>query len=109
MTPGKWGAASDYPETAIERLAAAPADDGPLIREIWLLRLRALLAQAQGDQIGYRDCMDRYGDMAKSLGFGGISSGPRRCRDRGWAGIRASCPRSCLSQATLGSSAHVTA
>ena len=36
-------------EAAIERLAAAPADEGLVIREIWLLRLRALLARAQGD------------------------------------------------------------
>ena len=31
-------------EAAIERLASAPADDGLVLREIWLLRLRALLA-----------------------------------------------------------------
>jgi hypothetical protein len=29
---------------------AAPADDGLVIREIWLLRLRALLIKAEGDQ-----------------------------------------------------------
>ena len=33
-------------EAAIERLASAPADDGLVLREIWLLRLRALLARA---------------------------------------------------------------
>ena len=33
-------------EAAIERLAAAPADDGLVMRDIWLLRLRALLARA---------------------------------------------------------------
>jgi hypothetical protein len=32
---------------AIDRLAAAPADGGPGPHEIWLLRLRALLARAQ--------------------------------------------------------------
>src|SRR5437763_403123 len=36
-------------EAAIARLADAPADDGLVIREIWLLRSRALLARAQGD------------------------------------------------------------
>ena len=30
-------------EAAIDRLAAAQADNGLVIREIWLLRLRALL------------------------------------------------------------------
>ena len=36
-------------EAAIDRLASAPADDGLVIRDIWLLRLRALLARANGD------------------------------------------------------------
>ena len=57
-------------ESAIERLAAAPADDGFAIREIWLLRLRALLAQARGDPV-HADLRDRYRDMARSLGFEG--------------------------------------
>jgi class 3 adenylate cyclase len=58
-------------EAAIERLATAPADDGLVTREIWLLRLRALLARAHGDATAYRDYRDRYRDMAKSLGFEG--------------------------------------
>ena len=58
-------------EAAIERLAAAPADEGLVIREIWLLRMRALLARAQGDEAAYRDYRDRYRAMATSLGFEG--------------------------------------
>jgi hypothetical protein len=58
-------------EAAIERLAAAPADDGLVIRETWLLRMRALLARAHGDETGYRDYRDRYRDMARTLGFEG--------------------------------------
>jgi AAA ATPase domain len=58
-------------EAAIERLAAAPADEGLVIREIWLLRLRALLATAHGDDARYRDYRDRYRAMATSLGFEG--------------------------------------
>ena len=58
-------------EAAIERLAAAPADEGLVIHEIRLLRLRALLANARGDETGYRDYRDRYRDMATSLGFEG--------------------------------------
>jgi hypothetical protein len=58
-------------EAAIERLAAAPADQGLVIRDIWLLRLRALLARAHGDDVGYREYRDRYRDMAKTLGFEG--------------------------------------
>jgi hypothetical protein len=58
-------------EAAIIRLADAPADDGPVIREIWLLRLRALLARARGDEVAYRDYRDRYRAMASELGFEG--------------------------------------
>ena len=58
-------------EAAITRLADAPADDGLVIREIWLLRLRALLARANGDDTAYRDYRDRYRAMATSLGFEG--------------------------------------
>jgi class 3 adenylate cyclase len=56
---------------AIERLAAAPAEEGLVIREIWLLRLRALLARAHGDAAAYAHFRDRYRDMAKTLGFEG--------------------------------------
>ena len=58
-------------EAAIERLAAAPADEGLAVRDIWLLRLRALLAHAHGDEAGYRGYRDRYRAMATSLGFEG--------------------------------------
>jgi hypothetical protein len=58
-------------EAAITILAEAPADDGLVIREIWLLRLRALLARARGDDIAYRRYRDRYPDMARTLGYEG--------------------------------------
>ena len=50
---------------------AAPTDDGLVIREVWLLRMRALLARAHGDDTAYRDYRDRYREMATSLGFEG--------------------------------------
>jgi class 3 adenylate cyclase len=67
------GAESDVAEAeaAIERLAAAPAEEGLAVRDIWLLRLRALLARAHGDTTAYTDFRDRYRDMANSLGFEG--------------------------------------
>jgi adenylate cyclase len=67
------GGDSDLEEAqaAIDRLAAAPTDPGYVLHEIWLLRLRALLAQAHGDEAGYRDYRDRYRAMARSLGFEG--------------------------------------
>jgi hypothetical protein len=58
-------------EAAITRLADAPADEGLVIREVWLLRLRALLAQAVGDETAYRDYRDRYRALATELGFEG--------------------------------------
>jgi hypothetical protein len=58
-------------EAAIERLAAAPADEGLVIRDIWLLRLRALLARARRDDAAYADLRDRYRAMARTLGFEG--------------------------------------
>ena len=53
-------------QTAIERLAAAPFDI--VDRQIWLLRLRALLAGARGDEAGQRDLLKRHRAMATSLG-----------------------------------------
>jgi class 3 adenylate cyclase len=66
------GAEGDLAEAqeAIDRLANLPAD-GSAIREITLLRLRALVARARGDEAGYRDYRDRYRRMAESLGFEG--------------------------------------
>ena len=67
------GAESDVAEAeaAIERLAAAPVDEGLVTRDIWLLRLRALLVRAHGDDARYREYRDRYRDMARTLGFEG--------------------------------------
>jgi hypothetical protein len=65
-------------EAAIERLAeapierlASPTDGSFAVREIWLLRLRALLARAHGDVASYAHLRDRYRDMARTLGFEG--------------------------------------
>jgi adenylate cyclase len=58
-------------QTAVDRLAAAPTDPGFVINEIWLRRLRALLAQAEGDDALYCDFRDRYRKMATELGFEG--------------------------------------
>ena len=58
-------------EAAVERLATAPADESLVMRDVWMLRLRALLARAHGDDTAYRDYRDRYRDMARTLGFEG--------------------------------------
>jgi hypothetical protein len=81
------GAESDLAEaeSAIERLAATPADEGLVIREIWLLRLRALLTRARGDDVAYWDLVNRYRAMAESLGFEGHMAWAEKLRegDRG--------------------------
>jgi adenylate cyclase len=58
-------------QVAIDRLAAVPTDPGFVLHELPLLRLRALLARARGDEAGYRELRDRYRSMATSLGFEG--------------------------------------
>ena len=58
-------------ETAIERLAAAKADDDLAMHRVWLLRLRTLLAKAQGDAAKYARLRDNYRDMARALEFDG--------------------------------------
>ena len=58
-------------EAAVERLAAAPTEDGAAVRDIWLLRMRALMARAHRDDAAYADLRDRYRDMARTLGFEG--------------------------------------
>jgi hypothetical protein len=58
-------------EAAIDRLAAAPVDEGLVIRDAWLLRMRALVARAHGDETAYCDYLHRYRNMAKTLGFEG--------------------------------------
>ncbi len=55
----------------IDRLAAVPTEPGFVVNDIWLLRMRALAAQARGDEKAYRDYRDRYRAMANSLGFEG--------------------------------------
>ncbi|MFI5510665.1 ATP-binding protein [Mycobacterium sp. NPDC051804] len=58
-------------QATIDRLATVPTEPGFVLYEIWLLRLRALLALADGDGATYRDQRDRYRKMATELGFDG--------------------------------------
>ena len=79
------GAESDLAEaeSAIERLAATPADEGLVIREIWLLRLRALLTRARGDDVdlpGLGESLSRDGGIAWLRRTHRLGEGA----DRGW-------------------------
>jgi hypothetical protein len=85
-------------EAATERLAAAPADDGLALRDIWLLRLRALLARAQGDQARVIGTIAiATATWRERLASRGISRGPTQCHDgrRDWRACVA--PEGCLS------------
>ena len=67
------GAEGDLAEAqeAIDRLANLPADQGSAMVEITLLRLRALLARARGDDVAYRDLVRCYREKAESYAFEG--------------------------------------
>jgi adenylate cyclase len=56
---------------ATAKLAAVPTEPRFVLNEIWLLRLWALLAQADGVEVTYRDYRDRYRKMAADLDFEG--------------------------------------
>ena len=58
-------------EAVTDRMATAPLEMASIAGELWLLRLRALLADARGDVSGYRDHRDRYLATATALGFEG--------------------------------------
>jgi adenylate cyclase len=58
-------------QAAIDTLAAVPTDPGYVLNELPLLRMRALLARAQGDDEAYRGYRDRYRKMANDLDFQG--------------------------------------
>jgi class 3 adenylate cyclase len=58
-------------EAAIDRMEDLPVDFRWTARDIAVLRLRALLAQARGDESGYRGYRERYREMATALGFEG--------------------------------------
>ena len=60
---------------------AALTHDGVALRDIWLLRLRALLARADGDSAAYADFRDRYRDLARTLGFEGHIEGCQKSSD----------------------------
>jgi hypothetical protein len=61
----------DAARAAVARLAADPVEVGFLLHEVALLRLRALVARADGDPDGYRHWAERYLAVAISAGFAG--------------------------------------
>jgi class 3 adenylate cyclase len=73
LLDGPSGATGDklaQARAAIDRLATAAINGDSVIRDTWLVRLRALLARATGDG-RYRDLRDRYTEIATTHGFQG--------------------------------------
>ena len=58
-------------EAAIEKLAGTLPGSRWAVKDIFVLRLGALLARARGDEPAYRELRDRYREMANELGYEG--------------------------------------
>jgi len=63
--------ALDEAQAVIDRLAACNTDPGFLLYELALLRSRALVARAHGDEQAYAEFMLRHRETATSAGFDG--------------------------------------
>ncbi|OSC32545.1 cyclase [Mycobacterium vulneris] len=70
------GAVGDHHEAqaAIDRLAAVPTDPGFVLHELPLLRSRALLALAYGDESSCRSFMECHRAKAAAIGFEPLNS-----------------------------------
>jgi hypothetical protein len=81
------GADGDIAEAkaAIDTLAAVPTDPGYVLHELPLLRMRALLARAQGDETGYRDYRDRYRALVELNAATVYFSTSKKSADLMWA------------------------
>jgi hypothetical protein len=71
----------DEAQTAIDRLAATSVEPGFVFNELSLLRMRALVAHARGDDAAYPDFVSHYRGMAKRLASREISRWVRLCHD----------------------------
>jgi adenylate cyclase len=56
-------------QAAIDRLATVPTDPGFVLHELPLLRSRALLAHARGDESSYRNFLEQHRAKAAAAGF----------------------------------------
>jgi adenylate cyclase len=58
-------------QRATDRLAAVPTEPGFVLHQLPVLRLRALLARAHGDEPGYRQFLGHFAAKAREAGFEG--------------------------------------
>jgi adenylate cyclase len=61
-------------QRAIHALAAVPTEPGFVLHELPLLRLRALIARAHGDEAGYRQLVQRFAAKAHEARFEGCAA-----------------------------------
>lgn len=61
----------EHAQSVMNQLSAMRTDPEYVLHDITLLRLRALMAAARGDDAGYRENRSRYRAMAERLGFEG--------------------------------------
>jgi adenylate cyclase len=64
-------AAVSAAEDAVAQFIAFATGSGFVVFDVLVLQLRARIARADGDEVGYRDTVARYRAMANSLGFDG--------------------------------------
>jgi adenylate cyclase len=55
----------------IQRVTSVTSQLGLVLNDLWLLRMRAQVARARGDESAYQDLRNRYRRMAGELGFEG--------------------------------------
>jgi hypothetical protein len=70
-TPAAANAGLVEAEDEIEQLATAPASDGLMVRDVWLLRLCPLLARADSDAEVHADFRDGCRNSVRTVGFEG--------------------------------------
>ena len=68
----------DEAQAAIDRLAAVPTDPGFVLHELPLLRSRALLAQARGDEERLPRALDQHRAQAVAAGFDALMAAEAR-------------------------------
>jgi adenylate cyclase len=70
------GSAGDIEEAerTVDRLAAVATEPGFVLFELPVLKLRALLARARGDEVGYRRFVERFGALAQQAGYEGYAA-----------------------------------
>ncbi|ODQ95629.1 ATP-binding protein [Mycolicibacterium holsaticum] len=61
----------DQAQAAVDRLAAMPTEPVYLYHELPLMRMRAMLAKARGDDATFADLRDRYRARAEEVGMEG--------------------------------------